>query len=219
MEQFKAKEYILIIIAIVLLCGGAIYYFGIKKSENISFSENKIENSNTSDEIKKKELELKERELNLKEKELKNQNSSNFSGFFSESSLKNFVNDWVGYQNNKNYPAYINCYSVDFNGVKRTKSGKTTNYNYSQWTEDRVKMYSSAKNLSIWIDEIEVKQLDNTNKTATVIFVQYYISDKYSDKGKKMLKIKNENSSFKIYYEELFYSTDSIDNDVVEEGD
>ncbi|MBX7044238.1 MAG: hypothetical protein K1X86_00245 [Ignavibacteria bacterium] len=211
MGQFNSKTiYIITFIAILFLCGGAIYYFGIRKSEQINPSENKIENSNTSDDIKKKELELKERELNLKEKELLNQNSASGSFTLSNNSLNNFVNEWVSFQNNKNYSAYISCYSSDFNGVKRTKSGKTTNFNYSEWTQNRIKMYSSAKNLFISTSDFEVKQINNSSQAAVVLFMQYYSSDNYQDEGKKMLKIRNENGAFKIYYEELFYSTDVI---------
>lgn len=211
MGQFNSKTiYIITFITILFLCGAAIYYFGMRKSEPVNTSENKIENSNTSDEIKRKELELKERELNLKEKELQNQNSSSGSFTMSTNSLNNFVNDWVNYQNNKNYSAYINCYSLDFKGIKRTKSGKTTAYNYSEWTEDRIKMYSSAKNLYISIRDFEVKQTNNSTQAAVVIFLQNYTSADYQDEGKKMLKMRIENGMFKIYYEELFYSTDTI---------
>lgn len=203
-ENNSKTKYILIFLGVVLICSASIYYFS-SISKNVQ-----IENTNIPDEIKKKELELKERELDLKEKELKEKNNPNSNFEISDNSLNKFVNEWVGYQNNKNYSAYINCYSTDFKGIKRTKSGKTTNYNYSEWTEDRIKMYSSAKNLFISTADFEVKQINNTSQAAVVIFMQYYTSAGYSDEGKKMLKIKNENGIYKIYFEELFYSTDTI---------
>ncbi|CAN5384720.1 hypothetical protein BH10BAC5_BH10BAC5_25710 [soil metagenome] len=216
MEPNNSKKiYIILLIAVVIICGAAIYFFAIKnKTDKPIITETKTDNSISPDEIKKKELELKERELDLKEKELKNKSSTESNIPFTKSYVENFVNNWVNFQTKKNYTDYINCYSTDFKGIKRTKTGKASSYGYSDWTQDRVKMYSAAKNLYINIADFQVKEINNVNETASVQFTQYYSSNDYNDQGQKILKIRKENGLFKIYYEEMLYSFDSD-----EEGD
>lgn len=128
----------------------------------------------------------------------------------TESEVKNFIYQWQTNQNNINIDAYLSQYSPDFQGVKRTKGGKTIYMNYSEWADDRRKMYSSAKNLYIGVSDLVVKELNTDNNTATVEFYQKYSSQKYSDEGQKVIKLKkNANGELKIYYEELLYSIET----------
>ena len=54
----------------------------------------------------------------------------------TENEIKIFINEWLNHQNNKNISQYLSLFSTDFNGIKRTKSGKTTYLNYYEWCED-----------------------------------------------------------------------------------
>lgn len=121
------------------------------------------------------------------------------------------INLWQIYQNSGNISGYLSLYSYDFQGIKRTKSGKTFYLNYSEWSADRTKMYSTAQSLYIGVTDIKITELDNANGTAKATFTQFYTSANYSDEGMKVLKVKkDDNDKLKIYFEELIYSIDTI---------
>jgi serine/threonine protein kinase len=129
----------------------------------------------------------------------------------NENEVRTFITQWQSYQNSINISGYLSQYSSDFQGIKRTKSGKTFYLNYSEWSADRSKMYSTAENLYIGVTDIVVRNYDNNNGTVEATFKQTYTSKKYTDEGQKILKIKKDyNDVLKIYYEELIYSTESI---------
>jgi len=130
----------------------------------------------------------------------------------TELEVKGFVNEWASAQSNLNIQKYISMYARDFQGIKRTKSGKIYNLNYDDWVKDRTKMYSGKKFLSVTADNIKVSNINKTNNTAEVTFYQYYSSTSYSDEGQKLMKVRKEtDNDIKIYYEELLYSTTNND--------
>ena len=130
----------------------------------------------------------------------------------TELEIKGFVNEWASAQSNLNIQKYISMYARDFQGVKRTKSGKVYNLTYDEWVMDRTKMYSGKKFLSVTADNIKVSNINKTNNTAEVTFYQYYSSTSYSDEGQKLMKVRKESDNdIKIYYEELLYSTEILD--------
>jgi hypothetical protein len=125
----------------------------------------------------------------------------------TENEIKIFINEWLNHQNNKNVSQYLTLYSTDFNGIKRTKSGKTTYLNYYEWSEDRRKMYEGAVDLNISIGEINIIENNDQSATAKIEFIQYYSSAKYSDEGKKVMNLRRANdNSIKIVFEELVYA-------------
>ena len=126
----------------------------------------------------------------------------------SDDELKTFINTWLGLQNNKEVSKYLSLYAPDFNGVKRTKSGKTSYMNFYEWGEDRRKMYENAVDLNISIGDINIIENNRQNATAKTEFIQYYSSAKYQDVGKKIINLKRvEDGSIKIVYEEMVYSS------------
>ncbi|MBZ0201709.1 MAG: hypothetical protein K8I03_01690, partial [Ignavibacteria bacterium] len=128
----------------------------------------------------------------------------------TEDEIKSFINNWLSNQNNKNINQYLSSYSPEFNGIKRTKSGKTTYLNYYEWSDDRRKMYENAVDLNISIGNIDIKEISPQNGTAKVEFVQYYQSAKYSDEGKKVMNLKRaSDGTIKIVFEELIYATET----------
>jgi hypothetical protein len=138
----------------------------------------------------------------------------------SEYEVKGFVNEWASAQSDKNISKYILLYADDFHGVKRTKSGRTYDYNYSGWVADRTKMYSGNKYISVTVDKIKISNLNSPEGTAEVTFYQYFNSyqynttKSYSDEGQKVLKIRKEqNGDIKIFFEELVYSTETFGGD------
>lgn len=117
-----------------------------------------------------------------------------------------FLKKWSELQSNRDVSGYLALYSTDFTGVKRTASGKTTTYNFQKWAEDRGKMYQKAKSLSVVAEEVKISGTDETTGITTVEFMQYYTSEKYSDKGRKIIKMQREGSDIKIIFEELLFS-------------
>lgn len=123
-----------------------------------------------------------------------------------------FVNKWCSYQSMKSIPQYLNCYSSDFVGIKRTNSGKEFTYDYSGWAADRVKMYESAEGLNISASNVKIVSGPDASGVTTIEFDQFYYSKKYNDKGKKIMKLKRSGESdIKITYEELLYSQQIFD--------
>lgn len=121
--------------------------------------------------------------------------------------VNNFINEWCSYQSNSNIQEYLNCYSPDFIGVKRTNSGKEYIYSFSDWAADRSKMYQTAENLNISAIDLNIKSYSEKEGLTIIEFEQYYISKKYSDRGTKIMKLKKNNkNTIKIYYEELVNS-------------
>lgn len=121
--------------------------------------------------------------------------------------IEEFVRNWATYQSNKMIPEYTSMYDLTFQGIKRTKSGKTTYLNYSEWISDRTKMYNQATNLNVTTGTINISNINESQGTAEVSFKQYYSSDKYSDEGQKIMKLKKDgNNNLKITFEELIYS-------------
>lgn len=159
-------------------------------------SSNEIDTQKASNdlELRKKELELKEKELDLKEKEMKfNAKQKRIQ----QEEVKIFVKNWTTLQTNKAIDAYTNLYSADFQGIKKSKTGKTTYFNYSEWMNDRRKMYSTAKNLFISSYDIKVVSFNESSGNTKVQFTQYYSSDNYSDEGIKVMELSRDNTGDK----------------------
>ena len=124
----------------------------------------------------------------------------------TESELRTFFDKWLAAWNNIDAPTYSACYSRDFYGIKRMKSGTTKTYDFQAWIDDRITMARKATGLLIQAEDLTISIDDASN--ATVRFTQLYFSQKYSDQGPKVLKIRSENGTLKIVYEELEYSTE-----------
>jgi hypothetical protein len=124
----------------------------------------------------------------------------------TESEVRTFFDRWLAAWNNIDAPTYSACYSRDFYGIKRMKSGTTKTYDFQGWIDDRITMARKATGLLIQAEDLNVSIDDASN--ATVRFTQFYYSQKYSDQGPKVLKIRSENGTLKIVYEELEYSTE-----------
>lgn len=174
----------------------------------ISCSKNN--NSTITDEIKRKELELMEKELELKEKEILKEKMLKKKITLEEAKL--FVENWAALQSNKALSAYFNLYSQDFQGIKRTSSGKIYYYNLNEWRDDKTKICSRNKYLYVSGTNITITGFDDTNGETKVQFTQYYSSDNYSDEGAKILHLtKDENGNIKILKEEMIYANEIIE--------
>lgn len=168
------------------------------------------ENSNLSDELIRKEIELKEKEIALKEKEIERKETEQTK--LSQSEVEAFVEKWISFQNNKAVNAYASLYDPSFRGIKRTKSGRTYNYDYSGWIADRTKMYRGTNYLNINASDIKLVGFDQSNGHSKVGFMQTFFSDNYSDEGMKIMTlIKDRSGEIKISYEELLYSKEAYE--------
>ncbi len=133
--------------------------------------------------------------------------SESFAGQIPIADVQNFIDSWCRYQSQYEISSYLNCYSKDFLGVKRTNSGKAYIYDYDKWVEDRIKMYSSAEDLSVSAFGLNVKSYSNVDDFTLIEFEQYYYSKKYSDKGRKVMKLRrSSDGEIKIIFEELLDS-------------
>ncbi|MCX6159176.1 MAG: serine/threonine-protein kinase [Ignavibacteriae bacterium] len=131
---------------------------------------------------------------------------TNTASKITENECEIFVKTWASIQTNKQLSDYASMYDPSFYGIKRTKSGKTTNYGYSDWINNRTTMYNKATALSITYTDLKTKI--TSDNTAEVSFRQFYSSAQYSDEGHKILRLKKDsNGIIKITYEELIYST------------
>lgn len=118
-----------------------------------------------------------------------------------------FINNWCSVQSNKEMGQYANLYAPDFQGIKRTKSGKTHYYNCSEWLSDRSKLYKRVRYLSVTADNIAVKDFDSGSQLTTVQFTQRYSSDRYNDQGTKLVKLRKAvDGSIRIANEEMLSS-------------
>jgi len=183
--------------------------FLFQSCNNSSSNEMETQKASNDLELRKKELELKEKELELKEKEMKfNAKQKRIQ----QEEVKLFVENWATLQTNKAIDAYTNLYSTDFQGIKKTKTGKTTYFNFSDWMNDRRKMYSTAKNLFISAYDIKVVSFNEATGNTKVQFTQYYSSEKYSDEGMKLMELNRDDSGeIKILKEEMVYSGEVMD--------
>jgi uncharacterized membrane protein YccF (DUF307 family) len=135
----------------------------------------------------------------------KYQSNSKFK--VSQTEASTFLGKWCSLQSNKTFSQYVELYSQDFQGIKRTKSGKIYNFDYEQWMSDRAKLYKRARYLSVAADNIAVMDFDSNSKLTTVQFTQRYSSDKYSDQGTKLVKLrKSGDGNIKIAFEEMLNS-------------
>lgn len=146
---------------------------------------------------------LKNRSTEESKPNIKKQNDP-ISDQLTITEVENFILKWCSYQTNYNIQAYLNCYSPEFLGVKKTNSGKQYIYNYSDWSKDRTKMYQTAQDLNVSSEDLKIKSFSEKEGLTIIEFEQYYLSRKYSDHGRKIMKLKkNSDNEIKIYFEEL----------------
>ena len=133
------------------------------------------------------------------------QNNYNDKTELTKEEVTGFINKWASHQNNKQISDYVALYDPSFNGIKRTKTGKSYYLNYAEWIADRSNMYQKAKYVTVQCNNLSVKLL--TDNTAEATFNQIYLSDSYNDEGTKILKLKkNNDGKLVITNEELIYS-------------
>lgn len=130
-----------------------------------------------------------------------NSTPSEVRGKRTESTVQDLIAAWARAQNEKDIRRYASCYAAEFQGLKRTKSGRVYSYDFNGWMKDRWNMIKVAVGLNL-----EVKNLRITLERdyALVEFDQYYRSVKYSDWGPKVMRVTlAPGAEPKISYEEL----------------
>ena len=75
-------------------------------------------------------------------------------------------------------------------------------------------MYEKAKSLSVVAEDVKVTGTDEATGVTTLEFMQYYTSEKYCDKGRKVIKIKRDGNDLKIIHEELLFSQKTVNETV-----
>ncbi|MBK6538095.1 MAG: hypothetical protein IPG09_10065 [Ignavibacteria bacterium] len=65
-------------------------------------------------------------------------------------------------------------------------------------------MYQTAQDLNVSAAELKIKSFSEKDGLTIIEFEQYYLSRKYNDHGRKIMKLKrNSNNEIKIHFEEL----------------
>ena len=100
-----------------------------------------------------------------------------------------FLNKWVNSWEEKKISSYMSCYSRKF---------KSNNMGWQQWRE-----YKSHVNRENRIIRVSVAspQINIKGDDASVSFVQKYVSDTYTDYGRKKLRLHRESTGWKIISE------------------
>jgi len=119
--------------------------------------------------------------------------------------VRNALDKWKSAQNERNPTKYAALFDSNFKGVKRTKSGKIFSYYHNKWIKDRTRMMKEAEWLDIEIKDLKI-DIDKSYSEATAVFMQYYRSDSYCDKGEKVIRFIIKNGIVKIVYEEMKWS-------------
>lgn len=121
----------------------------------------------------------------------------------TEETVKGLIDTWEKAQDTRNYSAYRTCYDPSFEGVKRTAAGEVSRYNFSEWMDDRRKMFAGAF-MEVGVDKV---QISIEGDTAEVQFDQFFKVPNYADSGPKVIRLKMTAGGPRIVYEELKSST------------
>ena len=102
--------------------------------------------------------------------------------------IEDFISEWAGFWQNKNYQEYFNCYADEYY-PKKFKSRKA-------WMVERKKRIQNKKNIEIKISNAKVFGFNN--EVALISFTQAYNSDSFSDIVRKHTLISVMKDDLKI---------------------
>ena len=108
----------------------------------------------------------------------------------NESEIQSFMNMWVENWENRDINKYIENYSKDFYSQKK---------NLKRWRKYKKRLFNKYSWINIEISDISILEKDNDY---IVNFRQKFISDQFSDYGKKRLYITKNDGKLKIVAEE-----------------
>lgn len=123
----------------------------------------------------------------------------------SSEDVRNLLEQWRQAQDSQDTRAYASCYSQDFHGIKRVKTGFTVRYDLNGWLTDRRKMIIGATWLAVEIQGLRISP-GLAGSEATASFTQTYRSNSYSDRGEKLMSFRKSGGLTKITYEEMKWS-------------
>ncbi len=122
----------------------------------------------------------------------------------TESEVRSFLFDeWLQAQNNRDFDKYRDCYATDFVGIKRTKSGRKTVYDYDGWMNDRRPMLQKP---GLQVAILSINSIELTDKSATVQIEQRFRTSRYGDRGPKVFELRGTDVGLKIVHEEMLAS-------------
>lgn len=118
-----------------------------------------------------------------------------------EDSVRSLLLRWKKAQDERNFAVYKSLYAPQFEGIKRTKSGRQSRMDYAGWMNDRQKMFRNLIDVSADDPQIAID-----GDSATIVFIQRFRSVNYEDTGQKTLKLKTFPEGPRIVFEELKYA-------------
>lgn len=107
----------------------------------------------------------------------------------AERAVTRVVNDWITAWEHMRIDAYMQCYSRDFT---------SQHMDWWQWRDYKQRINDSTGSIAVSVisPEITVREMD-----ADVVFTQHYVSDSYTDYGRKRLLLRLESGRWKIVSE------------------
>lgn len=106
-----------------------------------------------------------------------------------ERAVTRLLNDWITAWEQMRIDAYMQCYSRDFT---------SPHMDWWQWRAYKQKINDSTGSIAVSVisPQITVRETD-----AEVVFTQHYVSDSYTDYGRKRLRLRLEAGQWKIVSE------------------
>jgi murein L,D-transpeptidase YafK len=117
---------------------------------------------------------------------------------FEKKLLENIIYRWIEAWENKDIKKYMSFYSLNFQGV--IYSGVRKLLNYYEWMDYKKRLFDKYNFIKINIKNLNIVI---SKDYAKVSFYQEFRSDKYSDKGKKILILRKEDNEWKIIKEDF----------------
>jgi tetratricopeptide (TPR) repeat protein len=117
--------------------------------------------------------------------------------------LENIIYRWKEAWENKDIEKYMSFYSLNFQGVIYSDVRKLLNY--YEWMDYKKRLFDKYNFIKINIKNLNIVI---SKDYAKVSFYQEFRSDKYSDKGRKILMLRKENNKWKIIKEDFIKYSD-----------
>jgi ketosteroid isomerase-like protein len=114
--------------------------------------------------------------------------------------VRAFVERWVQAQNDADFDAYAALYAEDFSGIKRV-ADKETRFDREGWLADRRRMFE--RDQRVVASNLEVLR---GRDAVGVSFDQAWSSSTFSDRGRKLLTLRQNGSDFRIAREQMLSS-------------
>lgn len=171
-----------------------LYFFVFNKDKEVTPQSK----TNSSDDLKLKELELKEKELKLREKELELKSKTgaveNYENDNDKEEIRYVVNNILTAWQNKDIKGFFSNLTSDY----RYESIEGVKRNYDQRLDKAYEIFANNNYINITFWDMDIS---NNGDIAEVRYRQDYRSTLLNDVTTKKLYLRKENGIWKVYKE------------------